>query len=183
MIQLFFKRNRIKKIKLRTGFFPLSGIHSVELYIYLGLLFLFLLSFIFRVKFVLIFATPIFWSIYILIIDTINYNLFRASFLKSNNRELLIIVISSIIVWFVFEWFNIFISNWKYFNLISSVAVRYLGYFWSFATILLAVLETNDFFMRSGIFKKFRFTKFSLNNLLNKLHLEEKRFLAILFFN
>ena len=182
MIQLFFKKNKIRKIKLRTGFSPLSGIHSVEFYIYLSLLGLFLVSLILRVKFILIFATPIFWSIYILIIDTINYNFFRASFLKSNNKELLIIVISSVIIWWIFEWFNIFLSNWAYFNLIFPITVRYLGYFWSFATILLAVLETNDFLMKSGIFKKFRFTKFSLNNLLNKLHLEEKQFLAILFF-
>lgn len=153
----------------------------IGLYIYLGLLFLFIASLILRIELILIFTTPIFWTIYILIIDTLNYSLFRTSFLRKNKKELLLILISSIIIWWIFEWFNIFISNWKYFNLLPSLYVRYFGYLWAFATILIAVLETNDFLMKKNVFNKFQSSRFRTDNLKSKLHMDDKRFLALLF--
>ena len=171
------------KMFLKSKFSSSYKISSVELYVYFGFLFLFIAGLILKIKFIGTLATPIFWTIYILIIDTLNYNLFHTSLLKKNRKELPIILISSIIIWWIFEWFNIFISNWKYFNIsLQPLYMRYLfGYFWSFSTILIAVLETNDFLMKINVFKRFRSSKFSINNLISKRHLEDNRLLALLF--
>lgn len=150
------------------------------LYFYLSFLAVFLLCYILRVKIVLIFATPIFWTIYILFIDHLNFSLFKKSFLKSQKKELFFILISSIVMWWIFEWFNIFISNWKYYNLISPLFLLYISYFWSFATILIAILETTDFIMQMNFFKKFKSTSYRINNFIEKLKLTESQFLALL---
>ena len=73
---------------------------------YFSLLVVFLLCYILRVKIVMIFATPIFWTIYILLMDHLNFSLFKKSFLRNQKKELLFILISSIIMWWIFEWFK-----------------------------------------------------------------------------
>ncbi|HDP80057.1 MAG TPA: hypothetical protein ENN21_04350 [Spirochaetes bacterium] len=85
-------------------------------------------------------ATPVYWTGLILILDAVVYRAGRGSLLKSG--AIVPVAFISIVSWWVFEWFNIFLANWHYINLTEPLALRYLGYLWSFGTIVPGVLLT-----------------------------------------
>ena len=58
--------------------------------------------------------------------------------------------ILSIFLWMIFELYNRELLNWTYVGMPRGLVARYLGYGWSFATILPAVLETADLLMALG---------------------------------
>ncbi|MGC8870316.1 MAG: hypothetical protein ACP5PT_04415 [Brevinematia bacterium] len=92
-----------------------------------------------KVKFFQQWATPIFWTSYILILDGIIYSFKGKSFLFS--IEFIVVFILSILTWWYFEWVNIFLSNWHYTGL-PNLLERYIGYIWAFGTIIPSVLIT-----------------------------------------
>lgn len=79
------------------------------------------------------------WWSYILILDALVAKK-RSSLVFS--RELPFMAFWSVSFWLIFEWFNLFLKNWHYVNVTSSVGLRYLGYFLSFATVLPGILLT-----------------------------------------
>jgi hypothetical protein len=91
--------------------------------------------------------TPISWTGYILFIDAIVWKRRGSSWLSDAPREFVFLAIVSVPLWLVFEGYNkYFIHNWYYIGLPESLFVRYVGYFWSFATISPAIFETGDLF-------------------------------------
>lgn len=92
-----------------------------------------------KIEFFLRWATPIFWTGYILLVDGIIFSFKGKSFVFFSGFP--VIVLLSICVWWFFEWMNIFISNWHYTGL-PELVTRYLGYFWAFGTIVPGVLVT-----------------------------------------
>ena len=80
------------------------------------------------------------WWSYILILDALVAKRRGSSLVFS--RELPFMAFWSVTFWLIFEWFNLFLKNWHYVNVTSSLALRYLGYFLSFATVLPGVLLT-----------------------------------------
>ena len=88
--------------------------------------------------------TPIMWTGYILAIDGLVYRLQGSSWLTTRRREFPFLALFSVLVWLLFEAYNLRLQNWSYLGLPSNPAVRALGYFWSFATIMPAVFETGD---------------------------------------
>ncbi len=105
-------------------------------YLYIGVfLILFMQLFIFLDERQLTtWATPIFWTGLILVLDAVLYGAARRSLIKTG--AILPVAAISVIGWWVFEWFNIFLSNWHYENLVDSPWLLYPAYVWSFATII-----------------------------------------------
>ncbi|MFN4245638.1 MAG: hypothetical protein ACK4F9_05770 [Brevinematia bacterium] len=114
-------------------------------------LFLVLVGVIFRVNIILTWLTPVFWTGYILLLDGIIYSFKGKSFIAS--KGFFIVFLLSVVIWWFFEWTNIFLSNWHYENLPGGIA-RYIGYFWAFGTIMPAILLTYGLFL--VIFKNVR---------------------------
>jgi len=88
------------------------------------------------------FFTPLAWTAYIIFADGINYRYRGRSLIIGNGGNFIWMSIISIGLWYVFEFYNLFLDNWHYINLPASKTVRYFGYFWSFATIWPGIFET-----------------------------------------
>ena len=86
--------------------------------------------------------TPFCWTGYILFIDFLIFSKKGNSLISRSLSGFMILCILSILTWYIFEFYNIFIKNWQYINLPQNRLSRYTGYFWSFATIFPAIFET-----------------------------------------
>ena len=85
--------------------------------------------------------TPICWTGFILFADSIVHRVRGRSWLRSSPGEFIFLAVVSIPLWLVFEFYNLYIRNWNYVGLPTNMAVRYVGYAWSFATIWPAIFE------------------------------------------
>lgn len=130
MTNRFFKNLRIR--------LPLHG-YLGFLIILTGQIFLAM-----RVQFFIIWLTPIMWTGYILLIDSIVSFLRGASWLTTKKQEFPFLLLFSVGVWLVFEVYNFRLRNWIYLGVPANPLVRDIAYFWSFATIMPAVFETAD---------------------------------------
>jgi hypothetical protein len=91
------------------------------------------------------FHTPIAWTGYILAADAWVWKRRGESWIRNKPAELLFLAFLSIPLWVIFELYNKYsLRNWYYVGLPDVMAVRYLGYAWSFATIWPAIFETGD---------------------------------------
>ena len=100
-----------------------------------------------------IYFTPIIWTGYILLVDSLIYIRRGESLLTARFKEFLVLIPLSIGFWYVFEFYNLFIKNWHYVGLPENKLWRYLGYFWSFATIWPAILLTHELIISLNLFK------------------------------
>jgi hypothetical protein len=110
-----------------------------------------------------IFMTPICWTGLILFLDGINYKLSGCSLIKTNLHEFFWMLPWSIVLWYFFEFYNLFIKNWHYVGLPDQWWLRYLGYFWSFATIWPGVYEVFGLIRNLNIIKTVRIRKIHLS--------------------
>lgn len=94
-----------------------------------------------------VFFTPIVWTGYILAVDAAIYSLRERSLLRTRPEAFVWMAVLSIFLWLIFEVYNARLLNWTYVGLPSNVYLRYLGYGWSFATIIPAMLETAEFLL------------------------------------
>ncbi|HXI75378.1 MAG TPA: hypothetical protein VNG94_07300 [Pyrinomonadaceae bacterium] len=104
--------------------------------------------------------TPIVWTGYILFVDALVHRFSGRSLLVNDRLELLIIVVASIGVWWLFELYNaprFWKSNlelwWHYHNLEPNPFLRRVGYDWAFATIFPLLFLTAELF-REAVFKE-----------------------------
>ena len=88
--------------------------------------------------------TPICWTGFILFADGVVFRARGRSWLRSAPGEFAALVLLSIPLWLVFEFFNLYIDNWYYVGLPDSLALRLFGYAWSFGTIWPAIFEGAD---------------------------------------
>ncbi len=91
-----------------------------------------------------LFFTPLVWTCYILVADAAVFSLRGRSQLSAGRAEFVRCAFASIPIWLIFEAYNLRLANWEYVGLPESALLRYLGYAWSFATILPALFETSD---------------------------------------
>ena len=106
-----------------------------------------------RVMIVSQFFTAIVWTGYILFMDALIFKLKGESLISNRTRELVLMLILSVIFWLIFEFYNFSIKNWHYINLPPIWWVRWLGCIWAFATILPGIFLTTELIEISGIFK------------------------------
>lgn len=79
--------------------------------------------------------TPIQWTGLILFLDGLHRRRTGTSWISDHFWEFLLLCLISIGSWAIFEWYNVFLKNWRYLNLPANMVERYLGYAWAFATI------------------------------------------------
>lgn len=88
--------------------------------------------------------TPWMWTAYILAADALVAWRTGTSWLTTRRRELPLLILCSVGVWLVFEAYNFYLANWIYVNVPGHAGVRFLAFFWSFATIMPGVFVTAD---------------------------------------
>lgn len=123
-----------------------------------GLLFILLGEFaiLLGIESLKIWVTPFCWTGYILLVDTYLYRKRGFSFLQNHPFEAILSIPISAGLWMIFEGYNLLLQNWEYLNVPSHPLIAYPGYFWSFGTILPALLETNDLLEERRLFRKLR---------------------------
>lgn len=87
--------------------------------------------------------TPIAWTGYLLFVDGVLVVRRGQSWLTAARAEFAFLAAVSIPLWLVFEFYNLFIQNWRYLGL-PPPPWRWLGYAWSYATIWPAIFETGE---------------------------------------
>ncbi|GAB4111154.1 MAG: hypothetical protein Kow00102_19320 [Spirochaetota bacterium] len=112
---------------------------SYPFYFYTGILLILFMQIclLLDMRMVTIWATPTLWTGLILLTDGI---LAKTNRSLIQNRALGTLAVISVLSWWMFEWFNIYFSNWHYQGLLQTLHIRYLGYIWAFATIFPGVL-------------------------------------------
>lgn len=120
------------------GKFPVYGIVGLCIILTAEIL-LFLKVYIIGVYF-----TPIVWTGYIFFVDALNYRLSSNSLIMTRRKEFLVMLPWSIACWYIFEGYNLYLQNWTYVGLPENFILRLIGYFWSYATIFPAILETAE---------------------------------------
>jgi hypothetical protein len=79
--------------------------------------------------------TPIQWTGLILFLDGLHRWRTGHSWVFDHFGEFIMLCVISIGSWLIFEWYNVYLTNWSYLNLPDNIWVRYSGYAWAFATI------------------------------------------------
>ena len=89
--------------------------------------------------------TPIAWTGFILFADGWIWKRRGESPIKNDRAEVVFMALASIPLWIVFELYNKYTFwNWHYLGLPETLLFRYIGYAWSFATIVPALLITAE---------------------------------------
>jgi hypothetical protein len=108
-----------------------------------------------RVELVTVWFTPIVWTGYILLVDSLVLRLKGQSLIHDR---------LSIFFWLMFEVYNLFLKNWYYVNLPPQAWQRNLGYGWAFATIFPGILETTELLEALFPFHRLRRTPFRFSD-------------------
>lgn len=85
--------------------------------------------------------TPIVWTGYIFFVDGLVWKITGSSLIHDRRREFLMMLPLSVGIWLIFEAYNLHLRNWHYLG-VPPAPWRYIGFFWSFATIAPGILET-----------------------------------------
>lgn len=91
------------------------------------------------------------WWPFILILDSVNFRMSKASPLSQSRRDFFYMAFLSVFVWLLFEIFNLRVENWTYQGLPQNLTERWLGYFVAFSSVIPAMKELSLFF--ESVFK------------------------------
>jgi hypothetical protein len=130
----------------------------LRFYGYIGILIILFVhvTLFFRIQPFISWTTPTAWTGYILLLDSIIYRLKGQSLICNRSKRFLILLPLSIVLWVIFELYNLHLVNWEYINLPDNMALRLFGYCWSFATILPAIFLTAEFLEALHLFDRAR---------------------------
>jgi hypothetical protein len=103
------------------------------------------------IKWVGILFTPIVWTGYILFVDGLVFRIKQDSWLAGRPKHILLIAALSSGFWWMFEFCNLFIRNWRYEGL-PTVWISVIAMTWAFATVGPGMLETRDLLEAIGAF-------------------------------
>lgn len=107
------------------------------------------------------------WWSFILILDSINFRKTGSSPLSEKLSHFFHMAFLSVVVWLVFELFNLRLNNWAYLDLPAGRFLRWTGYFLAFATVIPALQELSLLFQALLRPKKCRlFRVYSTRSLL-----------------
>lgn len=134
-------------LRARTRPFPLQGWAALVVLVAAEFL-------MFRqVAPVSLYFTPISWTAWIFLADTMVWSVKGSSRWRNQPRSLAVTALLSLPLWLIFEAYNLHLHNWTYVGLPANLAARYFGYAWSFMTIFPAILETSDLVESFGWFR------------------------------
>ncbi len=132
-----------------------KGIH---LWIGLAGLVVFEIALVYRLRPVTTYFYSLVWWSYILMVDGLVYRRKGNSLIVNRTRQFFLLIPWSVVIWLIFEGFNLILKNWYYLGVPKSIFLRWPGYFVAFGTVLPAILETRDLLWAWGIFEKSRLT-------------------------
>ena len=130
----------------------------LNLYFGIGVLLFSILLLIFDSSFMKIWFYIFAWWSLILVFDSLNFRLKETSPLFRSPKKFVFMAFISVFVWLIFELFNLRLQNWSYHDLPPTYHVRWIGYFFAFATVVPALVELSELF--SKIFKDKSWIKF-----------------------
>ncbi len=115
---------------------------------------------------------PIVWAGYILVIDALIYKLRRNSLISTRRGQFLGMIIISTLLWWIFEFMNLNVTNWSYTRIpeFTTTARNFYGTI-AFATVLPAFFETVELIRSIHLFD---------HKKLKKKHRISKTFLHIM---
>jgi hypothetical protein len=118
----------------------------LPLYTWLGLLILIIGEVLLLVdqRTVIKWFTPLMWTGYIIALDGWLRRRTGESWLTTRIKEFPFLVLASVGIWVLFEAYNLHLQNWFYLSVPTSPILRFVGYFWSFATIIPGVFLTSQ---------------------------------------
>ncbi len=116
-----------------------------------------------RVEVVTIWFTPIVWTGYILFADSLVLARTGRSLIVSRTREFVLMLWLSILIWLMFEVYNLRLMNWYYVGLPAVAWQRNLGYAWAFATIFPGIFETTEVLEAFFPFDRLRTPRFTFS--------------------
>jgi hypothetical protein len=93
------------------------------------------------------------WWSFILVMDSLNFRRSKASPLSDSVKNFLFSAFISVLVWLIFELFNLRVKNWTYHDLPPNILERWLGYFVAYASVIPAMNEIS-LFAQSFLSKK-----------------------------
>src|SRR5712664_1493959 len=96
---------------------------------------------------------PLAWTAYILLADAATFAITGHSRLRDEGRGFVKMAALSIILWLIFEAYNLRLLNWTYVGLPQGRIQSWFGYAWSFATITPGVFITAALIESFGWFK------------------------------
>ncbi len=96
------------------------------------------------------------WWPYILIIDSLIYRIRGNSLLMNRRGEFAVLALWSVVIWTMFEAFNLVMQNWYYVNVIPIRSLRWPGYAIAYATVLPGLFETAELLDALGLWKRIR---------------------------
>ena len=117
-----------------------------------------------RVPFFAVFFTPLAWTGYILVLDAWLQKRKGFSYIGSRPGLFAAFAVYSIVVWLLFEAYNLIMRNWIYVGLPENMLVRVIGFAWAFATIGPGMLFTSDLLDSYGIFDRVRVRRFAISS-------------------
>src|SRR6266849_3646203 len=85
---------------------------------------------------------PLAWTAYILLADGAVFAITGHSRLRDEARGFLKMAALSVLLWLIFEAYNLRLENWAYVGLPQARAESWFGYAWSFATITPGIFMT-----------------------------------------
>src|SRR6202171_4799293 len=97
--------------------------------------------------------SPVAWTAYILIADAATFAITGESRLRDEARGFLKMAALSILLWLIFEAYNLRLANWTYVGLPPGRVESWFGYAWSFATITPGIFITAALIESFGWFK------------------------------
>lgn len=109
----------------------------------------------FGVRWVAIYFTPLAWTGYLLLADSLVASLRRTSLFRRSPAGFFALAGWSVPLWLIFEAYNLRLKDWAYVGLPANVWARNAGYIWSFATIWPAIFETAELAWALGFFHSF----------------------------
>jgi hypothetical protein len=112
------------------------------------------------------FMTPLCWTGLILFLDALNFKLVNNSLIVTRSKEFLWMFPWSVVLWYFFEFYNLFIKNWHYVGLPENIVIRYFGYIWAFSTIWPGVLEIFELLTNLNIIKEVKIKSVKLSGTL-----------------
>ncbi|MGH9328753.1 MAG: hypothetical protein ACRD2B_18960 [Terriglobia bacterium] len=107
----------------------------------------------FGVRWAAIYFTPLAWTGYLLVTDSLVASLQGTSLFRRSPRGFFALAAWSVPLWVIFEIYNLRLKNWTYVGLPANVWARDAGYVWSFSTIWPAIFETAELAWALGFFR------------------------------
>lgn len=117
---------------------------------------------VFRIEPLLSWNFPITWFGLIFFVDSLVYKLRGDSLISNHLKKFIGMLLLSVIIWWILEFFNLFIKNWSYSNVPEPQAIAFSI---AFSTVLPAMMELFDLMSSLNIFKNFK-VKINLNRII-----------------